>query len=220
MSLRTRLTILYTCALAAVLAISAVFVGRIQLQALNQHFDERLVSAAGVVDYAVRDRVADAGLRAAAGSLLLQLRFADLGVAIGAVDGGQPVVFTGSDPHLARVLPDTPCREESTTRRIIDDRSYRVLTRCIDVAGLASGLTAIIGAAEESLVAQQSRLFFVLAMTIVIGLALTAIGGHWMSGKTIAPIRNMTASIQQIGAEQLDQRLPVRSGDGEIAELS
>jgi two-component system OmpR family sensor kinase len=30
----------------------------------------------------------------------------------------------------------------------------------------------------------------------------------------------MTSSIQQIGAEQLDQRLPVRAGDGEIAELS
>src|ERR671920_242388 len=100
MSLRTRLTILYTCALAAVLAISAVIVGRIQLSAMNEHFDDRLLSAAGVVDYAVRDRVSDAGLEAAAAQLLLRLRLADLGVAIGGGDSTERILFAGSDANL------------------------------------------------------------------------------------------------------------------------
>ena len=220
MSLRTRLTILYTCALAAVLAISAIIVGRIQLTAMNEHFDDRLISGAGVVDYALRDRVSDAGLRAASAQLLLRLRLTDVGVAIGAGDGASHLIFTGSDPALATALPRAACREAPTTRRILDGRSYRLLVRCVDAAGAERPLTVIIGAAEESLVAQRRRLLLVLALTTIIGLALTAVGGHWMSGKTIAPIRDMTAAIQQIGAEQLDQRLPVRAGDGEIAELS
>jgi two-component system OmpR family sensor kinase len=220
MSLRTRLTILYTCALAAVMAISAIIIGRVQRNALSTHFDERLLSAAGVVDYAVRDRVADAGLQTAAATLLLRLRFADLGVAIGTHAGDASLVFTGSDPALTEALPLDDCREGETVRRTIDARAYRVLVRCIRPAGLDRDLAVVIGAPEESLVAQYRHLALLLTLTIVAGLALTAIGGHWMSGKTIAPIRNMTTSIQQIGAEQLDQRLPVRPGDGEVAELS
>jgi signal transduction histidine kinase len=220
MSLRTRLTVLYTCALAAVLAISAIIIARIQLEAMNQHFDERLVSAAGVVDYAVRDRVSDAGLQAAAAQLLLRLRLPDLGVAIAAGDGTSPLLFTGSNPDLASALPGTACRETPTTRRVLGDQAYRLLVRCVAVDATMPELTVLVGAAEGPLVAQRRHLLELLALTIVIGLALTAAGGHWMSGKTIAPIRDMTASIQQIGAEQLDQRLPVRPGDGEIAELS
>jgi two-component system OmpR family sensor kinase len=220
MSLRTRLTILYTCALAAVLAISAFIVGRIQLKAMNEHFDDRLVSGAGVVDYALRDRVSDAGLQAASAQLLLRLRLTAVGVAIAAGDGTSRLLFTGSDPDLANALPATACQEAPTSRHTFGDQSYRLLVRCITVHGVAAPLSVVIGAAEHPLIAQRQRLLLVLALTTVIGLALTAVGGHWMSGKTIAPIRDMTTAIQQIGAEQLDQRLPVRAGDGEIAELS
>jgi signal transduction histidine kinase len=221
MSLRTRLTVLYTCALAAVLAISAVIVGRIQSRAMSEHFDERLVSAAGVVDYAVRDRVTDAGLPAAAAHLLLELRVSEVGVAIGTSGrAASPLVFTGSDPTLAGELPSTPCEDAGTTRRTLGGKPRRVLARCIAIGGGIPDLTVIVGASDEPLIAQHRRLLLVLALTMVAGLALTTVGGHWMSGKAIAPIRGMTSSIQQIGAEQLGQRLPVRPGDGEIAELS
>jgi signal transduction histidine kinase len=220
MSLRTRLTVLYTSALAAVLAISAFLVVRVQLRAMDEEFDERLLMTAGVVDYAVRDRVVDAGLRVAASDLLLQLRFADVGVAVAAGDGGAAPVFTGSDPQLARGLSSTTCRNAGTSRRMIDGEPYRVLVRCIAVAGVNPGLTVLIGAAESPLVVQHRRLLGLLALTMIAGLALTAVAGHWMSGKALAPIRDMTTSVQQIGAEQLDQRLPVRPGDGEIADLS
>ena len=219
MSLRTRLTILYTLALAAVLAISAAIVGRIQLQAMNEHFDDRLLSAEGVVDYAVRDRILDAGLAAAAGELLLRLRFPDVAVAIAAGEGERGLLFMGSDPDLAGALPAGDCRDVETTRRVLGTRAYRLHIRCMTVPG-SPELAIIVGAAEEPLAAQRRQLLLVLALTTVIGLALTAIGGHWMSGRAIAPIRDMTASVQQIGGEQLDQRLPVRPGDGEIADLS
>ena len=129
-------------------------------------------------------------------------------------------MFAGSDAQLASLLPSTSCRDAETDHRMLDNESYRVLVRCVAVPGVASGLTVIIGAPEASLVEQHRRLLWFLALTIVAGLGLTAAAGHWMSGKAIAPIRNMTSSIQQIGAEQLDQRLPVRAGDGEIADLS
>ena len=220
MSLRTRLTVLYTSALAAVLAVSAAIVARVQLRAMDERFDERLLTAAGVVDYALRDRVVDAGLRIASTDLLVRLRFADVGIAIGGPDTGSVPMFAGSDAPLARLLPSTVCRDAETDHRMLDGESYRVLVRCVAVPGVASGLTVIIGAPEASLVEQHRRLLRLLALTMVAGLGLTAAAGHWMSGKAIAPIRNMTSSIQQIGGEQLDQRLPVRAGDGEIADLS
>ena len=220
MSLRTRLTVLYTGALAAVLAVSAVIVARVQLRAMDERFDERLLMAAGVVDYAVRDRVVDAGLRVASTDLLVRLRFTDVGVAIGGRDSAAVPLFAGSDAQLARLLSSTECRDAETAHRILDAQPYRVLVRCVAVPGVPPGLTVIIGAPEAPLAEQHRRLLWLLALTMVAGLGLTAVAGHWMSGKAIAPIRNMTASIQQIGAEQLDQRLPVRAGDGEIADLS
>jgi signal transduction histidine kinase len=220
MSLRTRLTVLYTSALAAVLGISAAIVTRVQLRAMDEDFDERLVTAAGVVDYAVRDRVIDRGLEAAASDLLPQLRFAEVGVAVGGGTGGSALAFTGNDPHLAKALPSTPCRDGEPAHRMLDGRPYRVLVRCVAVPGIEPGLAVLIGAPEAPLVGQHRELRRAIALTIVAGLALTAAAGHWLSGKAIAPIRDMAASIQQIGAEQLDQRLPVRPGDGEIADLS
>ena len=220
MSLRTRLTVLYTSALGAVLAVSAAIVARVQLRAMDERFDERLLMAAGVVDYALRDRVVDAGLRLASTDLLVRLRFADVGIAIGGRDTGSVPVFAGSDSQLAGVLPSTVCDDAETDHRVLGGASYRVLVRCVAVPGVAPGLTVVVGAPEAPLVEQHRRLLGFLALTMVAGLGLTAVAGHWMSGKAIAPIRNMTASIQQIGAEQLDQRLPVRAGDGEIADLS
>ncbi len=220
MSLRTRLTVLYTSALAAVLAVSAAIVARVQLRAMDEEFDARLVMAAGVVDYAVRDRVIDAGLRVAASDLLLQLRFTDVLVAIsGGKDSAVPV-FNGSDPTLAQAHASTECRDAPTHRRTIEGQAYRVLLQCVAVPGIAPGLTVMLAATEAPLVGQHRRLLTLLVLTMIAGLALTAAAGHWMSGKAIAPIRDMTTSIQQIGAEQLDQRLPVRTGDGEIAGLT
>src|SRR5687767_12683668 len=220
MSLRTRLTVLYTTELAAVLAISAAIVTRVQLRAMDEDFDERLLTAAGVVDYAVRDRVIDRGLEVAASDLLPQLRFADVGVAVGGGSDSPAVTFTGSDPILASALPATPCRDSDPTRRTLDRETYRVLARCIEVPGVSPGLALLIGAPEAPLVGQHRALLGAIAVTMIAGLALTAVAGHWLSGKAIAPIREMATSIQQIGAEQLDQRLPVRPGDGEIADLS
>jgi signal transduction histidine kinase len=144
----------------------------------------------------------------------------DVGVAVGAGEGTSAPLFTGSDPQLSRGLSATACRNAATARRTIDGEPYRVLVRCIAVPGVTPGLTVLVGAAESPLVVQHRRLLVLLALTMIAGLALTAAAGHWMSGKALAPIRDMTASVQQIGAEQLDQRLPVRAGDGEIADLS
>ena len=63
--------------------------------------------AAGVVDYAVRDRVVDAGLRVASTDLLVRLRFTDVGVAIGGRDSAAVPLFAGSDAQLARLLSST-----------------------------------------------------------------------------------------------------------------
>jgi signal transduction histidine kinase len=220
-SLRTRLTLWYTVALGVTLLGFGLLIDRAFVHTLSREFDKHLVSAAGAVEFAVRDVVQDFGLEAAAARVLTELRFVDIAVAIRANPAdGPPVIFTGSDPVLVRGHPAGPCREEDITRRRLNGTPYRVLTACVRASGALPALSLVVGASERPLVAQSRRAHGFIALLLVVGVTLTTLGGHWLSGKAIAPIRRMARRVRDIGSENLHERLPVTHSEGEVAELS
>ena len=223
LSLRTRLTVWYTLGLGATLLAFGLLLQESLTATLSHEFDERLLSAADVGEFAVRDGIRDQGVDATALHLLPQLRLIDidLAVAVGMSDSsGDTRLFRGSDSVLATIAALVPCRVQPITRQRLGATSYRFLSRCVSPTETVRDVAIVVGAPEGELTAQTRRIQGIIAVALLIGLALTTLGGHWLSGKAIAPIRRMGARVRQIGSENLNQRLPVAPAEGEIAELS
>src|SRR6185312_15485656 len=51
-------------------------------------------------------------------------------------------------------------------------------------------------------------------------LLLTALGGWWLAGRSLAPIERVRAQAQQIGVERLDERIAVPDTGDEVARLA
>jgi len=221
-SLRTRLTLWYTGALGATLVAFTTVVARLQREALRDAYDERLESAAGVLEFAVRDMRRDLGTEETAARLLHELRFIEVSVAIGVASATprSPALFAGSDPLLARTMAPGPCRNRPLTHASLAGRPYRLLVRCVPADASNPALTVVVGGSEAELMARQRHLGFVLGLLLLVGIGLTTLGGHWLSGKALAPIRRMAGQVRRIGSENLDVRLPVSAAEGEIAVLS
>jgi signal transduction histidine kinase len=221
LSLRARLTAWYVAGLVATLLAIGALVDRMLVRAFDEEFDERLTSAAGVVRFAARDMSSDVGPLATAARLLKQLRFVEVDVAIvGQSAGGAPLPFAGSDSMLVQLAPAEPCRDRATTRELVNGAPYRFLIQCVPVAGSQSPLTVIVGTSERELVATRNRVRDALILALLAGVVVTVVGGHWLSGKAIEPIRRMSERIQHIRSQDLGERLPVKGGDGEIAQLA
>lgn len=220
LSLRTRLTAWYTLGLGVTLLAFGVIVTQATLSTLRHEFDERVESAAGVVQFAARDAVRDLGPRTAARALLLQLRFIDVQVAVRGDVDGTPTWFAGSDPALASAYGSPVCQARGVERQRLAQVPYRLLVRCLPAEGAAPALTVVVGAPESEITDEALRIRRFVAAMFLVGLLLTTLGGHWLSGKALAPVRRMATDLQRIGSENLDDRLTMSSGEGEIAVLS
>lgn len=221
LSLRTRLSAWYVAGLGVTLLCFGVLLDRALERTFEEEFEERLASAAGVVQFAVLDMSRDQGLPTTAATLLRQLQFVEVDVAIfGHGADGAPAPFAGNDSDLTRIATFQPCRDRPITRQRVSSVPYRFLIRCIVADSGKSPLTVIVGASERELIAARDRLRSMLALSLLVGIALAALGGHWLSGKAIAPVRRMSEQVQRIGSENLSERLPMRASDGEIADLA
>jgi signal transduction histidine kinase len=221
LSLRARLTGWYVAGLGLTLLSFGVLVERVLAWKFAEEFAERLTSAVGVVEFALRDMSRDQGVQATAAKLLPQLQFVEVDVAIfGQSADGSAVPFSANDTLLARVGAPQPCQDHPMARRRLSGMFYELLIRCVTTDSGAAPFTVIVGASERELAATRTRVRTTLALGLVIGIALTALGGHWLSGKAVAPVRRMSEQVRRIGSENLGERLPVRASDGEIATLA
>ena len=221
LSLRARLTGWYVAGLGVTLLCFGVLVDGALVRTFEEEFEERLTSAAGVVGFAVRDMIHDEGLPTTAAKLLQHLQFVEVDVAIfGRSADGSALPFTANDTVLAQVGSRQPCRDHPITRQRFSGVPYRLLIRCVTTDSGAAPLTVIVGASERELIATRTRLRTTLAIGLLIGIALTALGGHWLSGQAVAPVRRMAEQVRRIGSENLGERLPVRATAGEVATLA
>jgi len=211
----------YVAGLGVTLLGFAILLDRTLVRTFDEEFEERLTSALGVVRFAVRDLSRDVGLRTAAAKLLTQLQFVEVDVAIfGQGPDGSTLPFVGNDTVLAQVGAPQPCGDHPIARRRLSGVPYRLLIRCVTTDSGAPPLTVIVGASERELIATRTRLRTTVALSLLLGIALTAFGGHWLSGKAVAPVRRMSEQVRRIGSENLGERLSVRASDGEIATLA
>jgi heavy metal sensor kinase len=90
-------------------------------------------------------------------------------------------------------------------------------------------LAAAVPGRQESLVVAAStadadtavtRLALILLVTVPLALAVAAVGGRWLAGRALAPVDRMTSTAALIGADSLEDRVPVPPGDDELSRLA
>jgi heavy metal sensor kinase len=65
-----------------------------------------------------------------------------------------------------------------------------------------------------------TRLAGILALLVPITLAIAALGGHWLSGRALAPVERITADARAISVQNLSDRLAVPPAHDELRQLS
>jgi len=77
-----------------------------------------------------------------------------------------------------------------------------------------------VGKAETDIPRLRSLLLVTLLIALALGLPLAALGGWWLAGRALNPVRAMTQAANRIEARNLAERLPQPSQDDELGQLA
>jgi heavy metal sensor kinase len=73
---------------------------------------------------------------------------------------------------------------------------------------------------ETDVLRLRALLITMLAVALLLGLPVAALGGWWLAGHALAPVRAMAAAAGRIEAENLADRLPQPPHDDELGQLA
>ncbi len=222
-SIRARLTAWYSAVLAVVLiAFGAVSYGVTRSQ-ISATADEALVTTARELAAALSNETGDASgaLGEPATEVLLDFRYSDQPIFVFSPDG-KPVA-SSSTPG-ARTLDLRPLRERimrrqygfSTISAIPGD--FRLFTLPARVLGRPYVVAVGRSMAAQERTFEQLRRSMLLA--IPLALLAAALGGYLLARQTLAPVSQMSRMAREIGADRLEDRIPVANPRDELGELA
>lgn len=225
LSIRQRLTLWYTLVLMVVMvafAAAILFGGSWQLErATDRELQLTARQLAGpllrgeeplVVDTSYRLLSLDGQVLRAAG--LPTRRIPVDPSALAAVSGGEPWFETVRTPPI----PLEPAPADAAARRPLPlAPAVRVLSIPV---GKPVRFILQVGKFEANLPRLRALLMTTLVIGLVLGLPGAALGGWWLAGRALAPVRAMTESANRIEAENLAERLPQPPQDDELGKLA
>jgi two-component system, OmpR family, sensor kinase len=140
----------------------------------------------------------------------------------------------GPGQHVAVIAPDGTAqvdtlppalstrRTELTTARTarvtVDGTTYNVLSRPVQVDGVDWYVVAARSASEESTVLGQMRLLVISGLALV--LAAVAVAAWVLTTASLAPVKRLRLSAEQLRTSSSNALLPVGPANDEIAELA
>ena len=231
-SVRTRLTLWYTFALALPLAAFAFASFLIFSHTVRARTDAFMSDALTVFARELgAERRAGPSLDDAMRRTLREVRFREVDIVI--LDGSGDVV--GTSPHLAGAVarprpaspPDPPSLASAlgsppaggerlgTVRRA--GGSYRVLVRPLVEEGRSFRLAGVHSLADVDAMLGRIRSLFLVAIPLIILIA--AAGGSFLARRSFRPVSALASRAAEIGASTLHERLPVVADD-ELGELA
>jgi two-component system OmpR family sensor kinase len=211
--IRIRLTLGFAVAMAAVLAITGLFLYVRLGFALDRTVDQGLQARA--VDVAALVEQADTGLGEAQ-----SLRASD--DAFAQVVGPQGLVVDSTPgmarrPLLAAGQLDLARRGERFFVRKIDDEDVRLLA--LPVTAQGQRLLVVVGASREPRSEALSDLRSQLLVGGPIALLLAALGGYALAAAALRPVERMSERAATISEASPGRRLPVPRARDEISRL-
>ena len=225
-SLRARLTLWYTALLGLPLIAFAVVCYVIVAQALQARTDRFIGDALTAFSRElVAERRSALSIEAAMRSTAEEVRFRDLHIAIldtlgrvvamSAVHEGDALASGDfSSAASTRILTELRRLDHArpATLTVRDAaREYRIVVRPYAVEGQRFVLSGTYGLRDIDAVLARIRGMFLVAIPVLMGCA--AVGGSLLAKRSLAPVASMAARAAEIGASNLDARLPVGGGD-------
>lgn len=223
-SVRTRLTLWYTVALAVPLAAFAVTSYMIFSNTLYDRTDAFLGDAlTAFANELAAERRAVPDVEGAIRRAVDEVRFRDLDIVVADASGrvvassaahGRP----GSRDSSGKVSGlDTSA--PSGVAHILrgPEHSYRVLVRPLDVGARPLRLAGVYPLAEVERTLLRIRGLFLFAIPVLI--ACAAAGGSFLARRSFRPVTAMAGRAGEIGASTLHERLPV-AADDELGALA
>ena len=237
-SLRVRLTAWYSLVLALTLIVLAGTAYWIVARNSMARTDADLAQLADAFlvtfDDEMKDGESSAGFAGAANQSMLEHRYRDHILAI--VDSSGGVLAKSpdlpiSDPHSRNEAPSivsspalqTLARDSWNKERAFamvrgQHIVYRAFFRRFETNHQAYELIILRSLRAQHEMLERLRLTF--AWMIPVGLALAAVGGYFLTKKTLAPVAAMGAKAGHITAANLHERLPVRNPSDELGRLA
>jgi two-component system, OmpR family, sensor kinase len=214
--IRTRLTLVFTMAMAVVLAAMGIFVYSLVASDLSAALDRELRSRAQDLSALVERN----GSLERTGSPFIEHgeTFAELLTPDGRVLDATPTIGT------VRLLTDAELERAAAGPTFVNresvpglDEPARMLAVPLDRDGRR--LVLVAGATRENRSETLSSLRDAFLIGGVVALLLSALGGYLLAGAALRPIEAMRRRAAEISASSLHERLPVAPTNDEVARL-
>ena len=204
-SVRLRLTLWYTLALALIILAFSLAVFLFVKDRLFRQFDRGMTREFAAVAAEVAEDAGD---------------FRDIESQIApslfeVFRGGAPVFRSASFRKAG--LPESAGVPAAGIRTVRSRRGERFRL----LAGpVKNDRFLVVAQEEESVWHILHTLLAILSLALPAALILAALGGYVLAGRLLAPVGAMARQAEKIGAESLSERLPVKNPDDEFGKLA
>lgn len=115
-------------------------------------------------------------------------------------------------------IPPDAASGETPARRVAP---FTPAVRMLSVPlGRPARMILQVGKFEADVLRLRALLITTLALGVVLGLPVAALGGWWLAGRALAPVRAMVEAANRIEAENLADRLPQPPRRDELGQLA
>ncbi|WP_051292866.1 sensor histidine kinase [Citrifermentans bremense] len=210
LSIRLRLTLWYSAALAAIILCFTLGVYWSVRSSLLNSLDAQLERDLATVTRVARDQPNEINELAQHGSVdLFQVRERNVVLA-----------ETGDWSRAAmEKAPPSPTHQRPWSWVAPSGLGFRLKALTVTAPGRAYLIT--VAEDEANLRASLKSLSTILSLGVPLALVLALIGGYLLAGRVLAPIETMAAKAREITADRLSERLPVEQDDefGKLAQV-
>ncbi len=222
-SVRTRLTFWYVGVLALVLLAFSAGTYALLARSLRERLDAGLRSTVETMALSLeRERAEGESEEEAARSTIEDVHFPLQSLAVCDAAGrllagksapGQPQPIL---PSASLVPADTPAFHTLP----IEQEECRVALRRVRVTSAESNFIVVAGQSRNTITEELESLRRIFFIAIPLCLALAGMGGWFLARKALAPVVAMSEQARRIGAENLQDRLPVANPRDELGRLA
>lgn len=225
-SVRVRLTLWYVGLLALLLVAFSVGVYVLLARALYARVDVGLRSVVDITTKSLTNDIEEGQtVRGSAQSTVAELFNPQQALAV-YDEAGTLLARNNSDEdfHADLPAPDSIPDDEVDLYTVLekddDDDYLRVAVRRVSIPSTNTRYLILVSQPLEAIAEELESFRNILYYTIPVALLLSGLGGLFLARKSLAPVVGMAERARQIGAQNLDQQLPVANSRDELGQLA
>ncbi|HZF38852.1 MAG TPA: ATP-binding protein [Blastocatellia bacterium] len=223
-SIRTRLTLWHVGVLALALIVFSAGVYLLLASNLRRSMDESLrASSESIALSLVRERAEGETEAEAARSAVNELHLLNQAMAVFDAEGRLLAeMSTPHDDHALLPPLDTIPAGDILLYTAPGDgaEGQRVVARRVKIGAADTPYLIVVSQPLETVTEELAALRRVFMVAIPFALLLAGLGGFFLARKSLAPVVAMSERARQIGAENLERRLPVANPRDELGQLA